>query len=94
MTKTATSPVSSSPSTSDAVSRRLLELLSRVRPRRPQGDAATRRGSAGGRLSGGCRWHLFAIMATGAGCMVVVAILMYQEAQKAHWLAGSLAIQN
>lgn len=39
-----------------------------------------------------CRWHMFAIVATGAGCAVTVAILVYHEAQKAQWLAGSLAV--
>lgn len=39
-----------------------------------------------------CRWYIFAIIGTGAGCMVTVAVLMYQEVQKAQWIARSLAI--
>ncbi|KAL1427852.1 hypothetical protein MTO96_003184 [Rhipicephalus appendiculatus] len=44
------------------------------------------------RLCRCCRWHMLAIMVTGAGCMATVAILVYHEAQKAQWLAGSLAV--
>lgn len=40
------------------------------------------------------RWYIFAILAMGAGCMVTVALVMYQQVQKAQWVAGSIALRH